>query len=133
MARKKATRLDKRREVEAAEALAEDNGSATKKKKKATKKKTTRARAKKKDVLARRELIWVIFSGTMKEEARFSYAERKAAEERLEQLRSKSKKLYFIQPVKEPITEPAAAEGDGDDEAATKKATKKATTKKKKA
>lgn len=103
MARKKATRLDKRREAEAAEGL---DAKAPPKKKKAAKKKTTRARSKKaKDVLQRRRMEWVIFSGTMKEEGRFAYAERKAADEKLEQLRSKSKKLYFILPMKEPITE----------------------------
>ena len=44
----------------------------------------------------------------MKEEARFPYDQREAAEERLEQLRSKGKKMYFIQPIKELITAASA-------------------------
>ena len=113
---------------------------AAKKKKKATKRKTTRSRAKK-DVLERRKLVWAIYGSTMKEEARFPYEDLKAAEEKLELLRSKSKKSYFIQPLKEPITKEdeedadteAAAEGDSEEGGtATKKkaATKKAATKK---
>jgi hypothetical protein len=44
----------------------------------------------------------------MKEEARFPYDQRDAAEEKINQLRQKSaKKKYFIQPIKEPIAEPA--------------------------
>ena len=49
MARKSPSRLDKRREVEAAEALEAANGSATKKK--ATKKKATKKKAAKKKVI----------------------------------------------------------------------------------
>ncbi len=45
----------------------------------------------------------------MKEEARFPYDQRSAAEERLEQLRAKGKKMYFIQPIKELISATSAA------------------------
>lgn len=124
MARKTASRLSKRREAEAAEAM-EAEGTAPKKKatkkkatkKKATKRKTTRSRAKK-DVLERRKLVWAIYSSTMKEEARFPWEERSEAEAKLEQLRSKSKKSYFIQPLKEPITKPDEDEVPPADEAA---------------
>lgn len=133
MARKTASRLSKRREAEAAEA-AEAAGTATKKtkkkaakKKKAKKRKTTRSRAKK-DVLERRRIVWAIYGSTMKEEARFPYEELKEAEAKLEQLRSKSKKSYFIQRLKEPITkeeeaaeEEAAAAADAEETSATKK------------
>ena len=110
MGRKKTpSRQDKRREIEAAEATAkaDPDGKATKKKKavkkKAVKKTTTRKKAKVK-APQRKRMVWAVFSGTMKEEARFLYAERKEAENKLEQLRSKAtKKLYFIQPVKEPL------------------------------
>jgi hypothetical protein len=99
MARKTPSRLQKRREVEAAEARPEKTkkraaGAAAKK---ATSRKKTKAPE-------RKRLIWGVFSGTLKEEARFPYDQRAAAEERLEQLRAKGKKMYFIQPIKELIT-----------------------------
>ncbi len=49
----------------------------------------------------RRRLVWVIYSNTQKEEDRFPYEKKKEAEERIEHLRSKSKKLYWLQAVKE--------------------------------
>ena len=104
MARKTASRLDKRKEAEAAEAR---ESKADKKKKRKTKaaSKTTTRRTKTKEP-QRKRLIWGIFSGTMKEEARFPYDQRKEAEAKLEQLRAKSsKRLYFIQPIKELIVE----------------------------
>lgn len=97
MARKTASRLQKRREAEAAA------GKKTKTPaKKAAKKRTTRRKTKAPD---RKRLLWGVFSGTMKEEARFNYDQRQLAEEKLELLRSKSKKLYFIQPIKEVISD----------------------------
>ena len=46
----------------------------------------------------------------MKEEARFPYDQKEAAEEKLDQLRAKAtKKLYFLQPVKEPLSDSAVA------------------------
>ena len=123
MARKTPSRLDKRREAEAAEALGKTATKATKaakkkttKKKAAKKRKTTRSRVKK-EVLERRRLVWAIYSSTMKEEAQFPYEERKEAEAKLEQLRAKSKKSYFIQPMKVPITK--EDEGEEVAEAAT--------------
>lgn len=100
MARKSPSRLEMRRQAEAAEAEEKSSPKkkATKKKKKATRKK----KAAKADV--RRRLVWGVFTGSMKEESRFPYDQRDAAEERIEQLRAKNaKKLYFIQPVKEPV------------------------------
>ncbi len=95
-----------REEAEAAETLG--------KKKKATKKKATRKKATKrtKKVIApeRKRLVWAIFSSSMKEEARFPYDQRQAAETKLAQLLAKGKRLYFIQPVKETITATAATE-----------------------
>ncbi|MFV0441934.1 MAG: hypothetical protein ACK5Q5_00025 [Planctomycetaceae bacterium] len=115
MARKTASRLQKRREAEAA-------GAKTKKAaaKKPAKKRTTRRKVKAPD---RKRLLWGVFSGTMKEEGRFPYDQRKQAEEKLELLRSKSKKLYFIQPIKEVITdEPPPAKPDEDEALAKAKA-----------
>ncbi len=107
MARKTPSRLDKRREIEAAEAMEATTGK-KKAKKKATKKKAaTRKRAKEK-VPERRQLIWAIFSGNMKEEARFPYDQRAEADEKVEKLRAKSKKLYFVQPIKEAVPDAPA-------------------------
>ncbi len=114
MARKVSSRLAKRREAEAADARP---AAAKKTKATGTKKVATRKKTKAPE---RKRLIWGVFSGTMKEEARFPYDQRAAAEERLEALRSKGKKMYFIQPIKELITaasasaaaEPAAEEAE---------------------
>ncbi|MEZ6132865.1 MAG: hypothetical protein R3C59_29705 [Planctomycetaceae bacterium] len=113
------SRLSMRREVEAAEA-SESATSKTKKKtvkKKAVKKKatTTRTRKKKADMPARRRLVWVVYSSTMREEGRFLYHERNLAEEKLNSLLAKGKRRYFIQPIKEPLDSegnPLVSEGE---------------------
>jgi hypothetical protein len=109
------SRLSMRREVEAAEALEEAPA-----KKKVAKTKTTKAKApkkatgtkkkaaprprkKKSEMPARRRLVWVVYSSTMREEGRFLYHERDKAEERLNSLLSKGKRRYFIQPIKEEL------------------------------
>lgn len=104
MARKTASRLQKRREADAAAAQDKGGDKADKKaaRKKVAKKRVTRRKVKAPD---RKRMLWGVFSGTMKEEGRFAYDQRKEAEEKLELLRSKSKKLYFIQPIKEVITD----------------------------
>ncbi|MBT4864079.1 MAG: hypothetical protein HON53_03020 [Planctomycetaceae bacterium] len=119
--RKSPSRLDKRREVEAADALekSESDGAGTKKKKAAKKKTAKKATTRRTKTKApqRKRLVWAVFSGSMKEEARFPYDQRKDAEKKLEQLRAKAtKKMYFIQPVKEPLPDaptPAEAEAAG--------------------
>ena len=99
MARKSPSRLEMRRQAEAAEA--EEKSSP---KKKATKKKKATRKKKSAKADVRRRLVWGVFTGSMKEESRFPYDQRDAAVERIEQLRAKNaKKLYFIQPVKEPL------------------------------
>ncbi|QDU07075.1 hypothetical protein [Gimesia aquarii] len=99
MARKSPSRLEMRRQAEAAEADAK-----TSPKKKAVKKKKAVRKKKATKTEVRRRLFWGVFTGSMKEESRFSYDQRDAAEERIEQLRAKNaKKLYFIQPIKEPL------------------------------
>jgi hypothetical protein len=101
MARKTASRLQKRREAEAATT----RGAKTPAAKKA---KRVRAPSRRKAKVAeRKRLLWGIFSGSFKEEARFPYDQRAAVEERLEQFRAKGKRNYFIQPIKEVITAPA--------------------------
>lgn len=75
----------------------------------------------------RRMMMWAVYNGNMKEEARFPYAEREAADEKIAQLREKStKKLFFIQPIKVPLGDAAAPvisrdDLDTDDEPKTKK------------
>jgi len=99
--------LDKRREHEAAE----KQGKTKAPKKTAAKKgtKTTTARKRKTKAPERKRLLWGVFSGTLKEEGRFAWNERDKADEKLALLRSKSKKLYFIQPIKESISDSARA------------------------
>lgn len=82
--------------------------STTTKKKKKKKKSARKSRSKKAVAEARKRLVWGVFSSSMKEEARFPYDQRKEAEKKLEQLSSKSKKPFFIQPIKEIINETPA-------------------------
>jgi hypothetical protein len=98
MPRKSPSRLELRKQAEAVEGL-----EAAEPKKKAVKKAAApRAKRTKEKVIARKKMVWVVFNGSMKEEGRFPYDQRAAAEEKIEQLKLKStKKLYFIQPVKE--------------------------------
>lgn len=123
MARKRTKNIrDLQEEAAAAEAL-EAAGETTPSTKKKTAKKARKKRAstkKKKTTRSRKDkppkrkrLIWGVFSGSLKEEARFPYDQRAAAEEKLEALRQKSKKLYFLQPIKEEI---ADAPADGEEE-----------------
>jgi len=116
MARKTASRLQKRREVEAATTR---GGKAPAAKKARRTRAPVRRKAK---VTERKRLIWGIFSGSFKEEARFPYDQRAAAEERLEQLRAKGKRSYFIQQIKEVIPASAAtAAAESSDETEKKK------------
>jgi hypothetical protein len=113
MARKTPSRLELRKQAEAAEEADGRKKKATKKaaKKTTRKKTTTRTRRTREKTPARKQLVWVVFSASMKEEARFPYDQRDAAEKKVDQLTAKSKKPYFIQPIKEPLPEkPAPAE-----------------------
>ena len=102
MARKTPSRLELRRMAEAADAAEPKTKGA--KKKKVTKRKTTR-KAKVK-APPKKRMIWVVYNAGMKEEARFPYAERDAAETKLKQLKEKSpKRRFFVQGVKEEITD----------------------------
>jgi hypothetical protein len=110
MARKTASRLELRRQAEAVESQGGEAAApaAAGKTKRATATKTKRTKEK---PVARKRLVWVLYNGSMKEEGRFAYDQRAAAEEKLELLRSKSKKLYFIHPVKEVIGDPSQSTG----------------------
>jgi len=107
-----ASRLELRKMTEAAEARAADSDSSDVEKGEVKKRKRAVAGAVKKTAVKkksrskpveRRRVAWVIFNNTQKEEDRFPYDQRKEAEERLEVLRSKSKRLYWLQAVKEVI------------------------------
>jgi len=61
-------------------------------------------------VIVRKRLIWGVYSGTMKEEGRYAYADREAADNRAAELSAKHKKTYFVQPIKEPLGDAVDAE-----------------------
>ncbi|WP_417848179.1 hypothetical protein [Thalassoglobus sp.] len=108
-------RLQKRIEAEAAEKLGK-TAKKTATKKKATRKKAKTTRKRKTKTAERKKIFWGVFSGTLKEEGRFAYDERDKAEEKLAALRNRStKKLYFIQPIKETLSDSAAAPEDDDE------------------
>lgn len=122
MARKTPSRMDMRRMTEAAEARGDgDEAEAPKEKTKAKKAAAPRAKRTREKAVARKRLVWVVFNGSMKEEGRFPYDQKAQAEERIEQLRAKSKKMYFLQPVKEvigegPVTRTAPLRGEPEEE-----------------
>lgn len=99
------SRLELRRENEAAEAagITDDGEETPKKKKKATRKKAAPRKTREKPP-ERKRAVWVLYSGSMKEEGRYPYDQKEAAEERLAVLQGRGKKLYFMQMVKELIT-----------------------------
>lgn len=115
MAKRTVNRRELREQAEAAEkrglaGVADDDldsdekPTKTKEKKKAAPK-TKRAKAK---VIVRKKLIWGVFSGTMKEEGRFAYADREAADNRAAELSARSKRTYFVQAIKEPLGDKVA-------------------------
>lgn len=100
------SRLELRKMNEAAEAAGlsdEAEESPAPKKKKAAKRKAATRRTREKPP-ERKRAVWVLYSGSMKEEGRFPYDQKEAAEERLAVLQGRGKKLYFMQLVKELIT-----------------------------
>lgn len=120
-------RLELRRQAEAAEkqeTTKAKSGARKTKKRKAAKRKST-SRKSKDHALQRKRMVWCVFNGSMKEEGRFPYDQKEAAEAKLEQLRSKSKKLYFLQPVKEVMGDAPPPSEDSEDKEPKKKASKK--------
>jgi hypothetical protein len=113
MAKRTTSRLELRRQAEAAETS--EPGVAKKKAAKEPKKKAaTRTKRTKAKVVVRKRMLWGVFSSSLKEEGRFAYAEKEAAEARAAELATKHKRTYFVQPIKEVIADresaPAAAE-----------------------
>lgn len=107
MAKRTTNRLELRKQTEAATSrgTSADESAAKKKTKEVKKKPPSRSKRSKAKVVVRKRLVWGIFSSTMKEEGRFAYGEREAAEARVEELAAKYKRTYFIQPIKEPIAD----------------------------
>jgi hypothetical protein len=98
------SRLELRKMNEAAEAAGLSDDSEEKpKKKKATRKKAAPRKTREKPP-ERKRAVWVLYSGSMKEEGRYPYDQKEAADERLAVLQGRGKKLYFMQMVKELIT-----------------------------
>ena len=113
--RKTVSRLELRRQSEAAEAQ-ETSGEAKPKTKRAAKtdgdavpkvrKPAVRAKKKKKVEIIRLRRTWGVFDNNNQQVASFPYAERAAADQKLKELNEKGKTPFFMQPVNEPIVEP---------------------------
>ena len=103
-----------REQVEAAEKqgkTAAGEAAGDKKKAKDGKKKAAaKPKRSKVKVIVRKRMLWGVFSSSLKEEGRFPYAEKDAAEARAADLAAKHKRTYFVQPIKEPLPEKAAEE-----------------------
>lgn len=112
MAKRTINRRELRDQAEAAEKLgvtAETTGKAGAKKE-PKKKAAARPKRTKTKVVVRKRLVWGVFSSTLKEEGRYPYGERDAAEARAEELAVRHKRTYFVQPIKEPIADKAPVE-----------------------
>ena len=116
MAKRTTSRMELRKMAEAAESQGkkgEATDAAPGKKKAAkdpkVKKPAVRAKRTKTKVIIRKRLVWGVFSSSLKEEGRFPYAERAAADARAEDLATKHKRAYFVQGIKEPLPEKPAA------------------------
>ena len=112
MAKRTVNRRELREQAEAAEKQeklpsAEAAADGKKKPKEAKKKAAAKPKRSKAKVVVRKRLLWGVFSSSLKEEGRFPYAERDAAEARAADLATKHKRTYFVQPIKEAMPEPA--------------------------
>lgn len=108
MAKRTRSRHELREQAEAAERLgksAEEAGGDKKKAKEPKKKAATKSKRAKAKVIVRKRLLWGVFSSSLKEEGRFPYAEKEAAENRASELAARHKRTYFVQPIKEPLPE----------------------------
>lgn len=95
-------RLEMRRQAEAAEAMEKDDDDDDDVEVKKPKRKAAPRKVKEKPV-QRRRAVWIIYSSSMREEGRYPYDRKADAEARLEALRLRGKRLYWLQMVKEPI------------------------------
>lgn len=110
MARKVVNRKELRAQVEAAEArgkkAAPKEKAAKEKKAKEPKKAAEKKPARKKVAKeARMKAYWGVFNSGMKRLALFEYADKKAAEKKVQELIGSSRAHHFVQLVKEAISE----------------------------
>jgi hypothetical protein len=116
MAKRTINRRELRDQAEAAGKLssgAADSAEGKKKGKEAKKKTAAKPKRSKTKLVVRKRLLWGVFSASMKEEGRFPFAEREAAENRAAELSAKHKRTFFIQPIKEPIADKPVVEAVG--------------------
>jgi hypothetical protein len=114
MAKRTQNRRELREQVEAAEKQDKSSGAdgapVEKKKGKEPKKKAAaKPKRSKAKIIVRKRMLWGVFSSSMKEEGRFPYAEREAAEARATDLAARHKRTYFVQPIKEPLPDKVEA------------------------
>jgi hypothetical protein len=117
MAKKIASRLELRRQAEAAEAAeakgkkekpakGEKAAKAEKAPKSAKKTAVKKPRAKKKATAPTRlRLVWGVYDNSNNQVAIYPFNERDAAQKRADELTARGKGGYFTQPVKQPIAE----------------------------
>src|SRR5436190_1561372 len=110
MAKKTKNLRELREQADAAEkqgkAPVTEAGAGEKKKVKDPKKKAAaKPKRSKAKIIVRKRLLWGVFSSSLKEEGRYPYADRDAAEARAADLAAKHKRTYFVQPIKEPLPE----------------------------
>jgi len=113
MAKRTRNRHELREQAEAAEKQDKGSGEAAGEKKKGKepkKKAAAKPKRSKAKVVVRKRLVWGVFSSSMKEEGRFPYSEREAAESRASDLAARHKRTYFVQPIKEPLADKEPAE-----------------------
>ncbi len=114
MAKRTRSIKELREQAEAAEkqgkAPAAEAGAGEKKVKEGKKKAAAKPKRSKVKVIVRKRMMWGVFSSSLKEEGRFPYAEKDAAEARAADLAAKHKRTYFVQPIKEPLPEKVAEE-----------------------
>ena len=104
MARK--TRLDLRREHEAAEKLEEaEGGTAATKTRKRTTKTTTKRKSSRTAKEVRLKAFWGVFNQSLKRIALYEYSQKKEAQKKAAELTEAQNSPHFVQPVKEEITE----------------------------
>ncbi len=115
MAKKTRNIRELREQADAAEkqgkSSATEAGAGEKKKVKDPKKKAAaKPKRSKVKVLVRKRMLWGVFSSSLKEEGRFPYSERDAADARAADLAAKHKRTYFVQAIKEPLPDKVADE-----------------------
>ncbi|QDU60626.1 hypothetical protein Pan216_14730 [Planctomycetes bacterium Pan216] len=106
---KSPSRVELRKQAEAAEKLEASGDAPVKKVKAKAKKKATRrtSKSKAKAAAERMRMVWGIFDGHNQQVATFPYPERSAADAKCEELtQGKGRGPYFVQPVREPYPEP---------------------------